>query len=322
MPTDFRPTADLPTLALRAELLSAIRQFFAEQGYWEVETPLLSQETVVDGHLDPFVVEGRYYLQTSPELAMKRLLAAGAKAIYQITRAFRRGESGKLHNPEFTMVEWYRVGDTYHDQMDFTEALIRSAAEKLGHQLPDPAFPRRTYDAVFQDTLGCGVLEKSCEELRAIAVEQGIAIPETLRDEDRDGWLNLLLAELVEPRLGADGPEFVYDYPASQAALAQIDPRNPLVSQRFELYAGGLELCNGYDELTNPEELRRRIQWESAVRTAEGLASLPEPSRLLAAMEHGLPNCSGVALGFDRLMMALTGRASFADVTAFPIDRA
>ncbi|TWU11556.1 Elongation factor P--(R)-beta-lysine ligase [Symmachiella macrocystis] len=326
MTADFLPTAELRLLKYRAELLLRLRETFNNHGYWEVETPLLSHESVVDAHLDPFVVEQRYFLQTSPELGMKRLLTAGADAIFQITRAFRRGEYGQLHNPEFTMAEWYRSGDTYHDQMDFVEQLIRAVAvdspEYSGLQLTDTPFPRRTYDEVFCDKLGCGVLDKSCDELRRIATERQLTIPETLGDDDRDGWLNLLIAELVEPHLGRQGPDFVYDYPASQAALARIDPANPLVAQRFELYIHGLEICNGYDELTDPDELRQRIISESAKRAREGLSPLPEPRRLLAAMECGLPNCSGVALGFDRLMMVLTGSNNIADVTAFPITRA
>ncbi|QDT47533.1 Elongation factor P--(R)-beta-lysine ligase [Symmachiella dynata] len=326
MTADFLPTADLRLLKYRAELLRRLRETFNNHGYWEVETPLLSQESVVDAHLDPFVVEQRYFLQTSPELGMKRLLTAGADAIFQITRAFRRGEQGRLHNPEFTMAEWYRSGDTYHDQMDFVEQLIREVAvdspENSGLQLTDTPFPRRTFDEVFRDTLGCGVKNKSCDELRLLATERQLTIPETLDVDDRDGWLNLLLAELVEPHLGRQGPEFVYDYPASQAALARLDPADPLVAQRFELYINGLEICNGYDELTDADELRQRIAYESAKRTREGLPPLPEPQRLLAAMEYGLPNCSGVALGFDRLMMVLTGSDNIADVTAFPITRA
>ncbi|WP_339908380.1 EF-P lysine aminoacylase EpmA [Symmachiella dynata] len=326
MTADFLPTADLRLLKYRAELQRRLRETFNNHGYWEVETPLLSHESVVDAHLDPFVVEQQYFLQTSPELGMKRLLTAGADAIFQITRVFRRGEQGRLHNPEFTMAEWYRSGDTYHDQMDFVEQLIRTvavdSAENSGLHLTDTPFPRRTFDEVFRDILGSGVKGKSCEELRQIATQRQLTIPETLGTDDRDGWLNLLLAELVEPHLGRQGPEFVYDYPATQAALARLDPADPLVAQRFELYINGLEICNGYDELTDADELRQRIVCESAKRIREGLPPLPEPQRLLAAMEHGLPNCSGVALGFDRLMMVLTGSDNIADIIAFPITRA
>ena len=326
MTDDVLPTADLRTLKFRAEMLRTLRETFEAHGYWEVETPLLCGESVVDAHLDPFVVDEKYFLQTSPELAMKRLLVAGATAIYQITRAFRRSEQGRLHNPEFTMVEWYRTGDGYHDQMDFVEILVRTAAaqplKNSGLQLGDVPFRRRTYDDAFRDILGDTVLDKNCEQLRKVAGERRLSVPQTLRDDDRDGWLNLLLAEVVEPALGRDGPEFVYDYPASQSALARIDPQNPLVAQRFEMYIEGLEICNGYYELTDTNELRRRIEREAAKRTAEGLRPLPEPRRLLAAMQSGLPECSGVALGFDRLLMVLTGTNDIAAVTAFPISRA
>jgi lysyl-tRNA synthetase class 2 len=330
---DYLPTADLAVLQLRARLLTAVRRFFDERGYFEVDTPLLSHDRVVDPHLEPFSVAGPgvpLYLQTSPEFAMKRLLAAGARAIYQAGHVFRAGELGQRHNPEFTMIEWYRVGDTHLAQMQVVEDLVvavfRAAAETTGH----PAFPlnptvpflRTTYRQAFRRHIGRDVIVMQTHELAVLARERGVSIPPSLDPADRDGWLNLLLAELVETRLGQERPEFVYDYPASQAALAIIRPEDPPVAERFELYIDGVELCNGYHELTDPAELRRRIAVESQRRVATGLAPLPVSNRLLAAMEAGLPPCSGVALGFDRLVMLAAGNSSVAEVIPFDFERA
>lgn len=344
----WRPTADLAVLRQRADLLEALRQFFRERGYWEVETPLLSHESVVDAHLDPFEVSDdageRLFLQTSPEPGMKRLVAAGAERIFQVTRAFRRGEQGRLHNPEFTIVEWYAVGETYHDQMDFVEELLQTLARPAGSAAecgdagpttasedgasaprPGARFGRLTYRDAFRRALGVrDVLACGVEELRGLAVRAGVPVPEGLPggESGRDAWLNLLLADRVEPTLGTDRPEFVCDYPASQAALARVRTEVPPVAERFELYWCGIELCNGYQELTDAAELRRRIQRQNELRRTEGKRTLPVPRWLLAAMESGLPECAGVALGFDRLAMLLLGRRSLAEVVPFPFQRA
>jgi elongation factor P--(R)-beta-lysine ligase len=329
---DFLPTANLADLQLRAQLLAAVRRFFDERGYFEVDTPLLSHDRVVDPHLEPFVCEGQagpLYLQTSPEFAMKRLLAAGARAIYQVGHVFRAGELGRRHNPEFTMVEWYRTGDTHVEQMQVVEDLVVEvfrAAEKRGHSaFPDglrTPFARTTYRDAFLRHTGKDVIRLSAAQLATLARERGVSIPKSLDPAERDGWLNLLLAELVEPHLGKERPEFVHDYPASQAALAIIRSEDPPVAERFELYIGGIELCNGYHELTDPGELRRRIEFESRRRVAEGLSPLPVSNRLLAAMDAGLPPCAGVALGFDRLVMLAAGKPSVAEVIPFGFDRA
>ncbi len=353
---DFLPTAAIETLRLRARLLSRIRQFFDSSGYWEVETPILSHEIVVDAFLEPFMThwlaesggggrsrgdeqKSELFLQTSPELAMKRLLAAGAKAIYQITHAMRNGELGRYHNPEFTMIEWYRVGDTHQEQMVFVERLVleidqaiqptpeanaaceRDFSEDGGARLTK-GFERVTYDAAFQRFTGTKILRLSAPELADVARRHSIAVPPGLQSDDRDAWLNLLLIELVEPNLGHDKPVFLYDYPASQAALARVRGDSPAVAERFELYIRGIEICNGYRELTDPNELRRRIEKQASIRNREGHRDLPPTSRLIAAMEAGLPECAGVALGFDRLMMVLIGAASIREVMAFPFDRA
>ena len=324
------PTASLEVLRRRSALLAKLRSFFEQNRYWEVETPILSRDTVVDANLDPFELTSnrdaagdRLFMQTSPEFAMKRLLASGADRIYQITKVFRRGEFGQRHNPEFTMAEWYAVDESYHQQMDFVESLVRSLSE-----FDEQPFERLTYDSAFAMTYGHSVLNLAADELRALALQYSIEIPDGIALGDRNGLLNLLLAERVEPQLGVTRPTFLYDYPASQSALArvpEVDPKQQLpdrVAERFELYIDGIEFCNGYQELTDADELRRRIVRENTIREREGKATLPAESRLLTAMDAGLPECSGVALGIDRLAMWLFGCESISDVIAFPFDRA
>ena len=324
-PDDFLPTADWAHLRLRAELLAKVRQFFAQRGFLEVETPILSADVVVDRHLDPIAVTlpddarrpdvgRRMWLQTSPEFGMKRLLAAGAESIYQITRAFRAGEFGSRHNPEFTMVEWYRRGDSMRAGMqllsELAEAtLARGAAEVL------------SYAEAFGQHVGVDPHGASAAELESCAARHGVNVAPGFAGGDRDAWLNLLLAELVEPHLGTSRPTILYHYPASQAALATVCGDPPL-AERFELYVDGIELANGYHELVDPGELRRRSRAANESRARDGKPSLPGESRLLAAMDRGLPASSGVALGFDRLVMVATGASTLSEVMAFTIERA
>lgn len=312
----FRPTAAIENLRRRAELSARVRAFLAAAGYWEVETPLLSADVCVDAHLDPFPVDdpalGRAYLQTSPEFGMKRLLAAGADAIYQVTRSFRRDEIGVLHNPEFTIVEWYRVGADYRALMREVSALVSavtgwSAAEEIAYR---DAF--RSFTGLDPATATDGDLSDKCAGL-------GFHAPAAPRDD----LLNFLLAELVEPKLGEKRPAVLYDYPASQAALARARPDDGFpIGERFELYYRGVELANGFQELTDAAELRRRNVAQNEIRMSRGMAELPIESRLLAAMESGLPESAGVALGFDRLVMLALGAKSIAEVVAFPWPRA
>lgn len=343
---DWRPTASLAILQLRARVLQVARDFFHARGYWEVETPILSHDVILDAFLDPFTtgwrpdptsreIASELFLQTSPEFGMKRLLAAGATAIYQVARVMRNGELGRLHNPEFTMLEWYRVGDTHREQMRLVEELVRAVFEHVSREddamssgrgtdlrLVSEPFEWITYDAAFERYAGTRVLELGIDRLRKLAEEHDVSASLSFHAEDRDSWLNLLLAELVEPHLGRDRPQFVYDYPASQAALARTRNESPPVAERFELYIDGIEVCNGYHELTDPCELRRRMSEQAASRAAHGYPPLPPNERLLATMEAGLPPCAGVALGFDRLLMLATGAGSVRDVIAFPFDRA
>ncbi len=332
MPTEFRPSATIEVLRLRAKLLAFTRHFFDESGYWEVDTPTLSHERVIDPNIEPFVVpwsaSEQLSLQTSPEFAMKRLLASGADAIYQLGKVFRRGELGRLHNPEFTMLEWYRVGDSHHEQMTFVEKFVAAFAREVERLSSVPtkssilspqSFERLTYDQAFERHAGSKVLSRPTGEIVATTRRLGVSAPDSLLPNDRDGWLNLLLAERVEPHLGNDRPTFVFDYPASQAALARVRVAGPVsVAERFELYVNGIELCNGYHELTDANTLRARIRHEGTASEQH----IPEPARLLAAMEHGLPACSGVALGFDRLLMLCLGATSIAQVIPFPFEMA
>jgi lysyl-tRNA synthetase class 2 len=251
----------------------------------------------------------------SPDFAMTRLLAAGAGAIYQVARVFRLHELGPLHTPEFTLVEWYRPGDGMDEGMQFTsdlcEALLnRGAAERISYR---EAFQRYAgIDPHAADGLALAAAVRQC----------GVQPPASLDPADRDGWLDLLMVERVQPNLGVERPALLYDYPASQAALARIRPGHPPVAERFELFVAGVELANGYHELLDPAELRARNARINAQRIADGKAALPEESRLLAAMDAGLPAAVGVALGFDRLVMLAAGAKSIAEVMAFPFDRA
>ncbi len=337
----WRPTASLEVLQQRASLVAAMRKIFEEAGYWEVETPILSRDIVVDAHLDPFVTRffsGRLpsdavaggeelYLQTSPEFAMKRLLAAGAKAIYQIGRVMRNGEHGPHHNPEFTMAEWYRAGDDHHAQMDFTEHFVREVFAQAAVFRPETAltekpFERLTYHQAFERYAGCDVRELETAEFAELAETHDLVPPASLSPADRDGWLNFLLANIVEPELGQDRPAFLFDYPASQAALARVRLDDPPVAERFELYLEGVEICNGYHELTDAAELEARMQKQNQLRRAENARPLPETNRLLDTMCAGLPACAGVALGVDRLIMLTLGLSSLDQVIAFPFPRA
>lgn len=338
-PPDWFPTTTVANVKLRAHLLRETRAFFDARGYVEVDVPLLSHDRAVDPHMEPFTIvcdtrAGRnLYLQTSPEFGMKRLLAAGLEAIYQLSHVFRRGESGALHNPEFMMLEWYRAGDTYSQQMQFVEELVCalfSAAGRvapadglvLNRRRPVTPFSRTTYRSAFLRHTEADAMIMPAAELESLAIERGIQIPQGMSGADRDDWLNLLLAELVEPNLGVERPEFVYDYPASQAALARITSDAVPVAERFELYIQGIEICNGYQELTDPLELRRRISSQNERRARAGAVPLLLSSRLSDAMEYGLPESSGVALGFDRLLMFISGADKITEVVAFPFERA
>jgi lysyl-tRNA synthetase class 2 len=326
-------------LRVRAEMLARLRAFFAERGFLEVETPLLDREIIPELHIEPFGICSEHeatpgqrpglqvqpralpggrmaptlWLQASPELHMKGLLAEGLPAIYQVTRSFRRGERGRIHNPEFTMVEWYRAGDGMEAGMELLESLCCEVAGAATAK-------RTTYGQAFLRHAGVNPHTVGCDELADAARRLGVAAPETIGRDDRDEWLNLLLATIVEPKLGAVGPEILYDYPASQSALAKTVQRSDgvEVAERFELYWCGVELANGYHELTDAAVLRDRLELVNRARVADGRPALPLPEQLLAAMEDpGLPACSGCALGFDRFIMLACGASSIEEVMAF-----
>lgn len=322
---NWRPTADITILEKRAEVLWALRHFFHERKMLEVHTPVLSQDTVLDRHIDPVELSGdslmigathgrRLFLQTSPEFGMKRLIAAGMGHIYQVSPVFRSGERGAFHNPEFTMVEWYRVGDDLQSAVAFFSDLIE-------HVLPHHQVQVMTYQAAFQLYADCDPLVCTIDGLAQLAAGQGLGVHADW-SQDLDDWLNLIFAEIVQPRLGLEAPVIVTHYPASQSALAQLDAADPRIAERFELFVHGVELANGYHELLSAQELRARNSQVTQQRQSDGKAALRQESYLLAAMDHGLPDCSGCALGLDRLMMVLCRAKSIDEVIAFPIERA
>lgn len=324
--SDWEPAAPLSALALRAQLLVRLRDFFAQRQVLEVETPILSSAAATDPQLESFATRytgpgaaqgQRLYLHTSPEFFMKRLLAAGSGPIYQICKVFRNGEAGRLHNPEFTLLEWYRPGFDHHRLMDEVEALVRYA---LAPWCALGAGERLTYREAFLRHAGLDPHAADRSRLAACAAAHDLHPPEATLSVD--AWRDLLLTHLVEPQLGQNGPTFLYDYPASQAALARIRPDTPALAERFELYIEGVELANGYHELGDANAQRARFKADSTARRAAGQDEAPIDERLLAALAHGLPDCAGVALGVDRLLMLASGARSLEEVLAFPISRA
>jgi len=322
---EWRAIAALDHLKIRAHLLKDIRAFFEVRGVFEVETPLLSQTTTSDPNIHsmttcyagPGFPHGKkFYLQTSPEFAMKRLLACGSGSIYQICKAFRDGEAGKLHNPEFTLLEWYRTGYDYGMLMDEVEEL---AAEILHIKSP---FQRLTYQQAFEQYAGINPHLASVEEMRSHVARFSDMPINGLTNDDRDGWLDLIMSHMIEPRLGTGQATFIYDYPASKAALARVRDDVPAVAERFELYIEGIELANGFTELSNPQEQRVRFERDLEKRRLGKLVAIASDRRLLAALDHGLPPCAGVALGLDRLLMIKLGASSIRDILAFPVDLA
>lgn len=319
----WQPTASMTQLKKRSTIIALIRQFFAERAVWEVDTPALSQAAVTDVHLHSFstslvgpgFAKGLpLYLMTSPEFHMKRLLAAGSGAIYQISKAFRNEEAGRYHNPEFTMLEWYRPDFDHHQLMDEMDALLQAVLRCQGAT-------RMSYQAAFQSCTGLCPLRADIDQLRALAATQGLA-DITQAETDKDTLLQLLFTVMVEPNIGQQAPAFVYDFPASQAALAKISEADPRVAHRFEVYFQGIELANGFYELQDAQEQRRRFEADNAMRVARGLRPQPIDQHLLAALEAGLPDCAGVALGIDRLVMLALGCDHIDAVTAFPVSRA
>ncbi len=317
----WRPTATLAALRQRATMLKTARAFFEDRGVLEVETPMLSAAAVSDPQIESLATQiagiaGRRYLCPSPEYAMKRLLAAGSGDIYQVCKVFRDAERGRWHNPEFTMIEWYRVGFDETALMNEVEALIGvllAPVRALG------AAERLSYSDALRRHAGVDAFDSTEDELLDAARRHGIHCDTQL---DRDAKLDLLMAVIVGPRLGRGNPCFVCDYPATQAALARLKPGLPRVAARFELYLDGLELANGFHELAKAEEQRARFTHDLELRGTRGQVQPPLDENFLAALKSGLPDCAGVALGFDRLLALASGADKLADAMAFSIENA
>lgn len=319
-PSLWPPSTSLAALRQRAALLAAIRQFFAAREVLEVETPLMSHYSVTDPHLQPFVShyqgnggERRLYLQTSPEYHMKRLLAAGSGAIYQLFRACRNEEHGRNHNTEFTLLEWYRPGFDDNALIDEVDALLQ-------HTLGCLPAERLSYQQAFIRHTGLCPLSASMDELRTLAPADCEEL--AARETDRDTLLQLLFAVCVEPQIGLDRPCAISRFPASQAALARICVDDVRVAARFEFYFRGVELANGFYELTDANEQRARFVSDNRKRAELGREVRAADEWLLAALSQGLPDCAGVALGVDRLLMLMLGAERIDEVIAFPLPRA
>jgi elongation factor P--(R)-beta-lysine ligase len=324
---DWRPTATLDALRLRARLYAAIRAFFAQRDVLEVETPVLSMAGNTDPNIESFSLEfsGRTdgaprtrWLRTSPEFALKRLLAAGVGDCYELGRVFRNGEAGSRHNPEFTMLEWYRLGWDHHRLIDETIELAQTVLALIGRGV---SLKKTSFRDLYRDRLGIDPFTATDNELCAALGDTAIN-PDGLT---RDDWMDLLMTHRLQPGFDRDTILIVHDYPASQCALAKVragQGEEAAVAERFELYLGPLELANGYHELTDADEQRARFVRDHAVRAQRRIVQPPLDEAMLAAMAAGLPACAGVALGIERLLMAMVDTDRIADVLAFDFGHA
>lgn len=325
MQSGWRPTCSPEQLRLRAALLATIRQFFAEKSVLEVETPLLSHSIGTDPQLAFFTtdyclppLQQTLFLQTSPEFAMKRLLAAGSGSIYQISKAFRNGESGRFHNPEFTLLEWYRVGFSLPQLMDEVDELI----SRLFNQRPLLKTQRVSYQQVFSTFTGLDPLVFSYQNYCVFAKQNQIPEAIAICGHDHALWLDFIFSHKVQAHLGNNALCMVYGYPACQSSLARINEQCPEITDRVELFIDGVELGNGYYELTDANEQSRRFDKERAIRQQQKQPVSVLNQHLIAALESGLPTCSGIAIGLDRLLMLLSNSSSIDDVLSFSIRSA
>jgi len=307
----LQSTTVLNNLKLRALLYKKIRTFFSKKNVLEVETPLLCRHTVTDFHIDSFSVSDRF-LQTSPEYAMKRLLASGSGSIYQICKAFRQDESGHQHNPEFTMLEWYRVGFTHHDLMQEVDEFLQFILQTLPSE-------KISYQHLFLKYLDFDITKTTTEALKKIMVKNKIEV--NLEKLDFDTALQILLTHLIEPHLGIEKPLFLYDFPASQCALAKIRKDDFPVAERFELYWNGVEIANGFHELTDAAEQQKRFEQDQAKRH-DNKKVIPKIDYDFIVALSTLPDCSGVAIGLDRLLMQYANTKNIQEVICFPWELA
>lgn len=316
--SDWQPTATIDNLKKRAAIIQQIRLFFSEKNVMEVDTPALSEYAVTDVHLQSFetlfnspysTTKQKLFLHTSPEFPMKRLLCAGSGCIYQICKVFRNEESGRCHNPEFTLLEWYRVGFDHFQLMDEMDELLQRVLKSR------PA-KKMTYRQAFLDFLSLDPLDIEFAELKQVCCKHGFEnIAEN--ESDKDTLLQLLFCHLIEPQIGQTEPCFVYNFPASQAALAKLSDQDNRVAERFEVYFRGIELANGFNELQDASEQLERFKADNHKRVSAELTEQPIDINLINALHNGLPDCAGVALGIDRLIMLAVGADHINEVISF-----
>ncbi|NOZ52343.1 MAG: EF-P lysine aminoacylase GenX [Gammaproteobacteria bacterium] len=331
---DWRPTASLLALTKNAAVYRWIREFFEQRDVLEVQTPVLSHAGTTDRHIESFCTKFHsvsaeqssqmLYLITSPEFHMKRLLAAGSGDIYQLGRVFRQSELGAQHNPEFTLLEWYRTGQDHHQLMlevaEFVNGVLSNCADytMMEHE-------QLSYRTVFRQHLGIDPLADSTKTLRLCAQQHGFIASEQGAGGDsthHDLYLDFLMSHVVQPKLGQGKLSFVYDYPASQCSLARLSNEDARVAERFELFLNGVELANGFHELCDPQQQQRRFEQDNVMRDASKQTPVVIDRRLIAALTSGLPDCAGVAVGIDRLLQFILSAKTLDDVLAFPFNRA
>lgn len=322
MLTNWQPNCTIAALQLRARVLADIRAFFAEREVLEVETPILSSAIGTDPnlyffhtHYDAPPLKQRLFLQTSPEFAMKRLLAAGSGSIYQLCKCFRNGEAGRFHNPEFTMLEWYRIGFDLSQLMTETAELLQSLF--LGFDVK-----RVSYQTIFQQYTHLDPLTFDYTAYCSYATKHGLNEAIMLCEHSHALWLDYLFSFVIQPQLTGDIIWLIYGYPACQSSLAKLNAQDARLTERVEVFIQGVELGNGYHELQNPSEQAARFEQEIAFRQQQGLADVVKDERLLAALASGLPDCSGIAIGVDRLLMLLSGAESIDQVLSFSLSSA
>lgn len=301
----------MSAIKARANLYHAIRDYFSTEHVLAIETPLMMPHTVTDPHITSIATTSYHFLQSSPEYAIKRLIAAGIGDCYEITKAFRAGDSGAKHNPEFSLLEWYRLGIDHYALMDDVEKC-------LAHITPYTHCHRLSYQHCFQSLINIDPLQTNSAQCQAVATKHGLQLSAAATPTTLDDWLMLLMSHVIEPQLGLDAPIFIVDFPASQAALSQISPNDPRVAERFELYIDGHEIANGFHELTDAKEQLSRFEADQAYRQAHHLPPIDIDPSFIDALTAGLPRSSGVALGLDRLLMCLLKTNNIRDVIAFP----